>query len=251
MKLKAVIYKIFYLFFVFLLLLNTVSLFAGEALEIPDNPDNLNSKIILILSKVDPDGFKDNPKTHGFSYRYEDRFLSPFDFNIYIGRLNQRSPDSIVRIESSDKGQEKVWKQILEYELLKNPPEEDARKLEKKSYILTIATNLVQPSISVMYNSYESPFYTFSDTFWTSTFYILTDAILVGSAYLYAKNKAHRKTIWENLLNKKGPPPLIQGPDAGAIWGALAITRLYRLWGGIQDTRAHNRMVELEYTFRF
>jgi len=227
-------------------------IFAAEVLELPIGIEDANLKIIQILSKVDPEKYIEDEKTYGFNYKYKSATLSPFQYKVYIGRMSQRSADSILRIESSDKGQEKVWKQIFEAELLKNPQDDEvARRLESKSYLASLGLNLIQPSFSVMYNSWESPFLTVSDTVWASSFYILADILLVGGAYAYASAKAHRKTIWENLLNEKGPPPILQGPDAGAVLGALAVTRLYRMFGSIQDTRAHNRMVELEYRFRF
>lgn len=237
--------------FLILFLLVSEPLFSAEVLEVPLTTDDANVKIIAILNKLSPNGFYEDPKTGGFLKKYNDKFYSPFDYKIYIGRLSQRSTDSIIRIESIDRGQEKVWKQIFEAELLKNPPAEDVRKLQNKSYAISQGLNLMQPSLSVMYNSSSSPLYSFRDSFLTSTAYLVADLILVGGAYIYASDKAPRKSLWDNMLNRSGPPELHKGPDAGAIIGALAITRLYRMVGSVQDTTAHNRLVEFSYSFSF
>lgn len=227
------------------------SLFSAEVIEVPISTDDANVKILAILNKINPDDFYEDPKTGGFIKKYQDKTISPFDYKIYIGRMSQRSVESIIRIESSDRGQEKVWKQIIEAELLKNPPTEDMRQLERKSHAISQGLNLIQPSMSVIYNSTNSPLYNFRDTFWAATAYFLTDLVLVGGAYAYVKDKAPRKSLWDNLLNRKGPPELLKGPDAGTLIGALAVTRLYRMVGSVQDTSAHNRLVEMSYSFSF
>jgi len=227
------------------------SVFSAEVIEVPVNPDDANVKILAILNKINPGSFYEDPKTGGFIKKYQDKTFSPFDYKIYIGRMSQRSVESIIRVESSDRGQEKVWKRIIESEILQNPPAEDMRKLEKKSHILSQGLNLIQPSMSVIYNSSSSPLYNFRDSFWAATAYLLTDLVLVGGAYAYVSDKAPRKSLWDNLLNRQGPPELIKGPDAGTLIGALAVTRLYRVFGSVQDTTAHNRLVELQYSFSF
>lgn len=234
---------------VFFIAIHKIS--AAEVIEVPFGPEDANVKVLAVLNKVDPGQFQSDYKTAGFSYLYRDRIFSPFKYKIYIGKMSQRSVDAIVRVESFDRGQAKVFKQILEAELLKNPPDAEARRLERKSHFQTQVLNLIQPSFSVGYNSYDSPFMTGRDTFITSTVYLVTDLVLVGVAYLYVKDKSPRKSMWDNLLNKKGPPAMLNGPDAGTILGALAVTRLHRMFNAVQDTRAHNRMVELEYSFNF
>jgi hypothetical protein len=238
-------------YFLILLLLVSGSLYSAEVFEVPLTPEDANIKLLAVLNKVDPENFKEDNKTAGFIHKYKDRWKSPFTYNIYIGRMSQRSVDSIIRIESSERGAERVWKQVLEAELLKNPSPEDSRKLEEKSHLKTQLLNLAHPSLSVMYNSYGSPFQTTNDTFITSSYYFLADLLIVGFAYMYVKDKSPRKSLWDNMLNKSGPPEMIKGPDAGTILGALAVTRLYRMMNAVQDTRAQNRMVELGYSFSF
>lgn len=227
------------------------SLVAAEVIEVPMKPEDANVQIIAVLAKVNPEGFIEDYKTEGFIYRYNSKFFSPFSHKIYIGRMSQRSIDSIIRVESRDKGQEKMWRQIFEAELLKNPPEADAVKLERKSHLISQSLNLVTPAFSVMYNSYDSPILDSRDTWFASGFYLITDIILVGGAVLYARGKRPSKSFGDNIINKRGPRAVEQGPDAGAIIGAIALTRLYRMVGAVQDTSAHNRMVELEYSFSF
>jgi hypothetical protein len=237
--------------FLFIVFFLATTIHSAEVIEVPISPEDANIKLLAVLNKVDPDRFQENQKTAGFIHKYTDRWKSPFYYDIYIGRVSQRSVDSIIRIESPDRGQERVWKQVLEAELLKNPSPEDARRLKRKSHIATQMLNLAQPSFSVIYNSYDSPFQTTRDTFMASSFYILTDILLVGISYIYVKDKSPRKSLWDNIMNRRGPPEMLRGPDAGTLLGALAITRLYRMMHAVQDTRAHNRMVELEYSFNF
>lgn len=220
-------------------------------IELGMSPEDANIQILAILNKLNPEEFEADPKTSGFIYKYKDRTLSPFDYEIYIGRLSQKSNDAIIRVESSNRGQEKVWKQIFEAELLRNPPTEDMKRLEKKSHLISQGLNLVTPAFSVMYNAYDSPLLSSRDAFWSSTFYLIADIILVGGAYIYASDKAPRKSLYDNLLLRSGPPELHKGPDAGAILGALAITRLYRMIGALEDTAAHNRLAQFEYSFNF
>ncbi|WCL49741.1 hypothetical protein [Leptospira sp. GIMC2001] len=224
---------------------------SAEVIEVSKSVEDANIQIIAVLSKIDPDGYYSDPKTGGFIHKYTDKAFSPFYYKIYIGRMSQNSVDSIIRIESSKRGSEKMWKQILEAELLKNPENPEARKIDKKNYFYSHGLNLIQPSLSVIYNSYNSPIYTNRDTFWSSLIYIAVDLVLVGGAYAYASGKAPRKSLWDNLLNRSGPPELHRGPDAGAIFGALAVTRLYRMIGSQQDTASHNKVAEFSYTFSF
>lgn len=247
-----ILFSLFFPIFTdFISLSNPGGLQAAEVIEVPMSPEDANMKIIAVLNKLNPEGFEANEKTQGFIYRYNDTFFSPFDHSIYIGRMSQRSVDSIVRIESGDNGQEKVWRQVLEAELLRNPPPEGARKLEEKSHYASQGLNLLQPSLSVVYNSYDSPLYSFSDTFWASGFYLLADILLVGGAYLYAVDRMPEKSLVDNLLNRSGPGTVMQSPNAGIILGAFAMTRMYRMLGAYRDTQAHNNLVEFDYSFSF
>ncbi|MCC5815972.1 MAG: hypothetical protein JJT78_14560 [Leptospira sp.] len=236
---------------IFAMLFQSSGISAAEVIEVPMKPEDANMQIISILTKVNPDGHVEDYKTEGFIYRYNSTFFSPFSHKIYIGRMSQRSIDSLVRVESREKGQEKMWRQIFEAELLKTPPAEGARQLERKSHFFSQTLNLITPAFSVMYNSYDSPLMDFRDTLWASTFYFIADVVLVGGAILYARGKRPSKSLGDSIINKRGPRAVEQGPDAGGIIGAVALTRLYRILGAAQDTSAHNQLVELEYSFSF
>ncbi|GBF51442.1 hypothetical protein LPTSP4_29790 [Leptospira ryugenii] len=223
---------------------------AGETIEVQGSPEDLNVKLLAILNKLDPD-FYSEEKTRGFVYRYRNRWSNPFDFNIYIGKVSKTSPDSILRVESPRTGQERMWKQIFEQELLQKDPGPGAVKLGTKSHIISQGLNLVTPMASVGYNSWNSPLFSGRDTFVSMAIYFLTDLILVGGAYYYAESNLPNKNIWDNLANQKGPGNVWDSPNAVGIFTALAVSRTIRAFDAWEDTSAHNKAAQFNWSFRF
>lgn len=237
------------LFLAFLFILpNTV--FAGETVEILGGPEDVNIRLLAVLNKLDPDFYADE-KTQGFVYRYKNRWNNPYDFNIYVGKVGKTSPDSIIRIESPRRGQEKMWKQILEQELLQKPPHESAVPLSEKYHIVSQGLNLITPMASVGYNSWNSPLFTNRDTFVSMSIYFLCDLILVGGAYLYAQENLPKKNIYDNMLNAKGPGNVWDSPNAVGIFAAMAVTRAVRAFDAWEDTAAHNKTAQFGWSFKF
>ncbi|EOQ89561.1 hypothetical protein LEP1GSC202_0985 [Leptospira yanagawae serovar Saopaulo str. Sao Paulo = ATCC 700523] len=238
------------IFFLGLLIFSTNSLFAGETLEILGGPEDVNIRLLAVLNKLDPDFYADE-KTQGFVYRYRNKWNNPYDFNIYVGKVGKTSPDSIIRIESPRRGQEKMWKQIMEQELLQKPPHESAVPLSEKYHIVSQGLNLITPMASVGYNSWNSPLFTNRDTFVSMSIYLLCDLILAGGAYLYAQENLPKKNIYDNMLNVKGPGSVWESPNAVGIFAALAVTRAVRVFDAWEDTAAHNKTAQFGWSFKF
>ncbi|GBF43561.1 hypothetical protein LPTSP2_28630 [Leptospira ellinghausenii] len=234
----------------FLLCFSPTSIFAGETVEVLGGPDDVNIRLLALLNKLDPDFYADE-KTQGFMYRYRNRWSNPYDFNIYVGKVGKTSPDSIIRIESPRRGQEKMWKQILEQELLQKPPHESALPLTEKYHIVSQGLNLITPMASVGYNSWNSPLFTNRDTFVSMSIYFLCDLILVGGAYLYAQENLPKKNIYDHMLNAKGPGNVWESPNAVGIFAAMAVTRVVRAFDAWEDTAAHNKTAQFGWSFKF
>ncbi|MCG6144136.1 hypothetical protein [Leptospira bandrabouensis] len=226
------------------------SLFAGETVEVLGGPEDVNLRLVALLNKLDPDFYADE-KTQGFVYRYRHRWKNPYDFNIYVGKVGKTSPDSIIRIESPRRGQERMWKQILEQEILQKSPHESAVPLSEKYHIVSQGLNLITPMASVGYNSWNSPLFTNRDTFVSMSIYLLCDLILAGGAYLYAQENLPKKNIWDNMANVKGPGSVWESPNAVGIFAALAVSRAVRAFDAWEDTSAHNKTAQFGWSFKF
>ncbi|MBM9591729.1 hypothetical protein JWG41_14830 [Leptospira sp. 201903075] len=246
-------FRSFGFYFCFVILFSTTltnSLFAGETVEILGGPEDVNLRLVALLNKLDPDFYADE-KTQGFVYRYKNRWKNPYDFNIYVGKVGKTSPDSIIRIESPRRGQERMWKEIMEQELLQKPPHESAVPLSEKYHVVSQGLNLISPMASVGYNSWNSPLFSGRDTFVSMSIYLLCDLILAGGAYMYAQDKLHKKDIWDNLANSKGPGNVWESPNAVGVFAALAVSRAVRAFDAWEDTSAHNKTAQFGWSFKF
>lgn len=235
-------------------MLFSLQLGASESFESPTSVEDTNLKIIKLLNKITDDSVVSLESTGGFNYRYRSGLLSPFRFNVYVGRFTKKSEDSIVRIEATKNGEAKLLKTILEVELNKNSADykfEEA--LKPKYHIVSQTLNLVTPSASVFYNSYNSPFYTTSDTVIKMGTYAMIDMVILAIAAFYINNtKTGNKNIYGDLLNKPGPSKYIFAqPHGDVVLAALLLPRLYRSVEAFHDTAAQNRIAELSYTYRF
>jgi len=224
--------------------------FAGEALEYPGNQDDLNTRLVGLLVKLETKYYSDD-KTRGFTYRYRNRWNDSFDFDFYITRVGKNSPDSLLRVESSRQGQERFWKQIAEQEILQRPPREHSVALERKSHFLTQSLNLVSPIASVAYNSYKSPLFSTRDTLLSTALYFALDLFLVGGAYYYAEQKLPEKNLVDNLANVRGPGNVWESPDAVTIFAAMAVSRGIRAFDAWEDTTSHNKAAHFGWKFQF
>ncbi|MCE9498999.1 MAG: hypothetical protein K8R21_00530 [Leptospira sp.] len=235
----------------FVCLFYTTTVFSAEIIEIPGTIEDNNLKIIKVLSMITDNSFSAPDKTRGFHYRYSDKWYSPFSFDLYVGRVNKNSQDTMIRIESQKRGVEKILRQIAEAELLKNP-DNGGRRITSKSHILSQLFNVAQPAVSVFYNSYHSPVYQGNDRIKSMALYILADILLVGGAYYYTETQRDKKNFIDDMLNKKGETGNpFRGHNSGIMFGALAITRLIRITGSYSDTGMQNRLAEFTYSYKF
>jgi hypothetical protein len=229
-------------------------LFSAELVETPYTIEDANLRVLKILNKITDNSIKPVEKTSGFNYRYKSNFFSPFRFDIYVGKFSRKSDDSLIRVEATKNGEAKVFKNILDVEL--NHSENTykfSQNFSSKYHIVSQTLNVATPMFSVLYNSYNSPFYTWNDAASKSVTYFLIDLLIVGIAAFYINNSnVGDKSQLDDLFLRKGPSKeLIAPPHGGVVLAALAIPRLYRSIEAFHDTSAQNRMAELSYTFRY
>lgn len=243
-------HTLIYLFVLF----SFFQLSASESFESPASVEDTNLKIVKLLNKITDNSILPVESTGGFNYRYRSSLLSPFRFNVYVGRFTKKSEDSIVRIEASKNGEAKLLKTILEVEVNKNTADyRFEQALNPKYHIVSQTLNFVTPAASVFYNSYNSPFYTTSDTVIKMGTYALIDMVIIAIAAFYINNsKTGNKNIYDDLLNKKGQGKDFRDyPQRDFIFAALLLPRIYRSVEAFHDTAAQNRIAELSYTYRF
>jgi len=242
-----------------LLLLIAGQVSASESFETSNTIEDTNLKVVKLLNKITDNSIRSMESTGGFNYRYRSGLLSPFRFNVYVGRFSKKSEDSIVRIEATKNGEAKLIKSILEIELNKNSNEYKFEiALDPKYQLVSQTLNLVTPAASVFYNSYRSPFYTTSDTVIKMSTYMMIDFLILAIAAFYINNNnVGEKSVYDDLLwvtkpKHKGPQKgMFDEPHRDFIIAALALPRIYRSFEGFHDTAAQNRIAELSYTFRF
>ncbi len=235
-------------------MLFTIQLSSSESFESSASIEDTNLKIVKLLNKITDNSIVSLESTGGFNYRYRSGILSPFRFNVYVGRFTKKSEDSIVRIEATKNGEAKLLKTIIEVELNKNSADyKFEQALNPKYHIVSQTLNLITPAASVFYNSYNSPFYTTSDTVIKMGTYAMIDMVIIAIAAFYINNtKTGNKNIYGDLLNKQGPSKYIfASPHGDVVLAALLLPRIYRSLEGYHDTAAQNRIAELSYTYRF
>ena len=250
---------LFSLFFYSLLIFYSFTLYASESFETPATVEDTNLKVVRLLNKITENSIQSMESTRGFNYRYKSSLLTPFRFNVYIGRFTKKSEDSIVRIEATKNGEAKLLKTILEVELNKNASDyKFEQALDPKYHLVSQSLNLITPAASVFYNSYKSPFYTTSDTVVKMSTYIMIDMVILAIAAFYINNNnVGEKSNFDNAMGIFGPDGPKKGMfdlesnHAGIVIAALAIPRIYRSVEAFHDTAAQNRIAELSYTYRF
>ncbi|WP_206698701.1 hypothetical protein [Leptospira stimsonii] len=248
-----------------LFFLVTASSFASEVIEIEGKIEDNNMKVFSALNKFAEGSVKLSKKTKGFKYHYTNPWYSRYSFNIYLGEFAKRDNVSIMRIEAPKAGMEKAFRNYFQEELQRKDAngigtvtgntaqgEERVEKLEKKSHLVSQGLNLISPAFSVMYNARKSPVYTSADAFSRSSFYLLSDLLIGGLAYYLVMSNIDKKSTVDNLLNKHGPSGnIFDAKYSGIFIAAIAIPRLYRATGALEDTTTHNRLFELSYSFKF
>lgn len=227
---------------------------ASEIVESSEPIEDLNLTIVQLLNNITDDSIKPIDKTSGFNYRYKPVFLSPFRFDVYVGKFSKKNSDSIVRIESPRKGEARVYRDIIEQALFPDkvwaiPP----TPIQSKSHLAFQATNFISPSLGIIYSGYKSPFYDRDEMITKSALYLLIDLAIVSVVAIYAQNTKRTKSNEDKLLLKPGPDDLdlINGRNAGILFGLLTIPRIVRAIDGTYEIATQNRIAELGYSVHF
>lgn len=235
---------------IILFLIINISIFSSEILKAPGKVEETDLAVKIILNKMNPDRYADRDKTSGFQFRYESMWNSPFQYNIYIGKVSKTSNESLIRIESKKRGEELVWKQILEQEVLRNPPVENAKVLEQKYHSISQGLNLISPVFSITYNSSNSPMLTTRDTGFRIFGFGVYDLILGGLTYYYIDKKNESPNAIEKAFGQK-EVDVFQSADAPLIFAVLLAPRIYHMYGAWENTESHNRLVQFGYKLKF
>ncbi|MCB1177982.1 MAG: hypothetical protein KDK36_10420 [Leptospiraceae bacterium] len=226
----------------------------SEIVESDEPIEDLNLRIVELLNNITSNSVQQESKTSGFNYRYKPYFFSPFRFDVYIGKFSKKSEESIVRVEAPRRGEARVLRDIIEQTITPDKPWiAPAVPVQSKSHIAYQATNLISPSLGIIYSGYKSPFYDKGEMIMKSALYLLIDLAIVGAVAIYAQNTKSSKSTEDKLLLKPGPNDLdlIRGKNAGLLIGLLMIPRAYRAIDGAYEIGTQNRIAELGYTIHF
>jgi len=210
----------------------------GLVFTSPKSEEELKKAVVDAITRTDR-RFREEDETLGFSYHLHSRWLSPYNYSIYIGRISSKIPTTILRIEGST-GHVYTFARILEMENavpignIPGYPSGDSyyENLGFKYHGISQGLNLIAPWASVFYQGYGSPTMS-KGTMWSRFFfYFAMDVILVSAA-----GTDFYRQSWEPEKFKD------------RIGIALAIPRVIGMYQTMNATRAHNRVAELKYTF--
>lgn len=195
--------------------------------DFPDKtPAEINSIVMKTLEKLGS-GYIKQEITNGFTYRYTNTFLNLYPFDIYIGEFNK---GSMMRIESIDKTNHALLSVFMTEALNTKFPITH----QQKSVILGDLLTLVLPAAGNIYTIVDSPF----NIKLSWLFSILYLGIDVGLIYVGGT------TFFTHTFDpfKKGLP---------ATLALLGTHRLAHLIFNHISIVAHNRMIQVGYTFQF
>ncbi|GBF39585.1 hypothetical protein [Leptospira johnsonii] len=250
---------------VFFFLSTFSSIYGGEVFELEGDPGENDIRLLSALNRLTYDRVLSDQNTKGFAFRYVSKWYSPLRLDVLVLGLAKRDKMSLIRIESSKKGSEKVFRNFLQEELTKkeltgglgiynSSDVSESAKFEpyRKNYFWSESLALVQPAASVFYNSYKSPVYGGSDRLKGMFGYIMADLLLAGIGYYYATTTMEKNSALEAYFLKPTPSGnVLDSPGAPVFIGLLILPRLYRMIGGWQDTYTHNRIMEISVSKSF
>jgi hypothetical protein len=248
----------------FLLFLFSIPILSFEVIETQDTVEDTNLKVIKLLNNLTDDGVDLVDKTRGFNYRYSPLWYSPFKFDVYIGKFVKKAQGSIIRIESTRKGEEKILRSLFAKELNLNRDETQETNLliSKKNHFVTQSLNFVSPPLGIFYLGYKSPLYTNSEVFTKMGLYFLIDAVIISLFAIYAENTVRTKSVSDRIFLKEGPDKLnlLSGDYSGLMFTFLAIPRVVRAIDAFAENSSNNRYneflnqktsLELSYVIRY
>ncbi|PKA17535.1 hypothetical protein [Leptospira haakeii] len=256
-------HKILKTLFLFFFLSSISSTYAGEVFELEGDPGENDTRLLSALNRLTYDRVLSNQNTKGFAFRYTSKWYSPLQLDVFVLGLAKREKMSLIRIESSKKGTERIFRNFLQEELTKKEltggltnytdVSEDAKfEPYRKSYFWSESLAIVHPAASVFYNSYKSPVYGGSDRLKSMFGYIGLDLLLAGIGYYYATTTMEKNSALESyFLKPTASGNVMDSPGAPVFIGLLILPRLYRMIGGWQDTYTHNRIMEISVSKSF
>ena len=230
--------KIKILIFISFLILIAPKLYSQSAhsYESPLEIENLNKALKKVLKKVDKNGFEKIDETDGFKYKYESKWFSAYNYQIYISKLFKNTKKTILRIEGN-LGIVLTFSRIFDIEgvINKNSSLIGSGKvytLSEKSYLMAQPLTLISPSLSVIYQSYNSPILQRGQAISRAINYFLLDIL----AYWIGGNRFFTTSHRPNKNQK-------------FIFYWLAANRAYATVQTTNVVRAHNNLVKFAYSF--
>ncbi|HMY66642.1 MAG TPA: hypothetical protein PL048_18645 [Leptospiraceae bacterium] len=243
----------FYLFILFFML--GLSLSANETIELTENVEDANYKVVRLLNRLSDNTTVPVEKTRGFNYRYATAWYTPYRYEVYVGKMGKKNETSLIRIEAPRRGEAKVLRSIFEEEILQGESEknEAAERIRSKSHILNQGFNMLAPSLGILHSGYNSPFYQSGEMYQRAAIFALVDIVIIGVISFYAQSTAKKKSYskWITHLGEPSNVNLMEGRYHGLVLGLLIIPRLIRAADGFSEVATQNRMAELSYTVRF
>ncbi|MCS7205852.1 MAG: hypothetical protein NZ853_09150 [Leptospiraceae bacterium] len=223
------------IFFVLVFFTSTFSLWSVDfySFESPYKIEETKIKIENLLKKIDNKYFKPIDETLGFHYGWVSRWLSPFDYKIYLTHYEKRQDLVIIRIEGNG-GDALSLRTIFFKENLNKEELEGFQfySLESKNHLFAQTLNLIHPALGILYTGYRSPSLTKSQMLWRSVGHFIVDTILIWAA---------GKNWFRNDWNPK--------KFSGNIIGSMIFVRSISAIQLFNRVRAHNRYLELGYSF--
>lgn len=204
-----------------------------SSLELPA----AQKKLEELLRVLDKGRFYYEKETGGYEWRVENKWYSPFDYQIYGGYVSKRQPITLIRIEGNEGDVLTLSRILYEEKFFLDGAVPDgplgSEPLGAKYHVLSQPINLLAPWLGVLYNSYGSPRLTTGQTWWRFFTYLFFDAFFIyaGGTNWFQQGKFEPQEYADNIA------------------AGLAVMRAIGAYQSMNLIRGHNRVAELKYTF--
>ncbi len=190
-------------------------------------------KIEEILSKIDKENYKPLEKTDGNDFAWVSRWISPFEYKIYIMAMEKKPDFVVIRVEG-DSGDALSIRSIFYLEKIstENLKELNFKPITDKSYLLSQTFNLIHPVLGISYTGYQSPSLTKEQMISRSIWFTVFDLFIIWAG-------------GKNWFRNKWDPQKYSGNIIGGMLFFRAISG-YQLYNNV---RGHNRYIKLGYEF--
>lgn len=235
-QLKVVCKHLLFVFviFIFCFVISPLTARNFNSFETQADTEKTKTDIIKLLDKIDPNGYYELDNTKGGKYGWQSRWLSPFNYRIYIDEISMKKPKPILTVEGNA-ADVITFSRIFTYEKLamhEADTELNFEAIEPKSHLIGQSLNLVNPMFGIFYASYNSPSLTTGQTVLRSVSYFFVDSLLIWAA---GRNWFRE----EFSISKNG----------GQVAAVMLITRGFGAFQNQALIRGHNRNAGLSYTF--